>query len=351
MVRARVVVLTLLTVGILWGGISYPQQDNFSWGKVASLVRFDQSATRSVATTSKIIVTGDVFLGRDVERVSNRFGEQYPLHLFQSASFFTNTDAVVVNFEASVPDTHVPTPDFGMEFSVASSTLSALVSAGVTHAGLANNHTMDFGRSAYVNTWEQMSTRNLAPFGDPTTLGSSSVAAITTVQGPLYFVSILGLQRSYTETELRTLLQNLPSERAGVVAYVHWGTEYASQPNQNQKQLAQKLVDAGFDLVLGHHPHVVQSITKIDGVPILYSLGNTIFDQYFSSDVQQGLIVSLRMSRKKRWLQLHPVSSIGSRARPYHMPARERANFLEAVAQQSNQSLYSSIQRGIIPWP
>jgi poly-gamma-glutamate synthesis protein (capsule biosynthesis protein) len=74
---------------------------------------------------------------------------------------------------------------------------------------------------------------------------------------------------------------------------VHWGVEYTSTPTQTQTQIAGDLVSTGADVIVGSHPHWVQTIYKIDGKPIFYSLGNFVFDQPWSEETKKGLIIRL----------------------------------------------------------
>ncbi|GAG31325.1 unnamed protein product, partial [marine sediment metagenome] len=76
-----------------------------------------------------------------------------------------------------------------------------------------------------------------------------------------------------------------------VVVSCHWGIEYTPYPNASQQELAQTLVDAGAALIIGHHPHVVQSLGYRQGAFTAYSLGNFVFDQGFSEETSQGLVL------------------------------------------------------------
>ena len=82
------------------------------------------------------------------------------------------------------------------------------------------------------------------------------------------------------------------------VVSIHWGNEYLTQPSDTQKRLASKLVEKGVDLILGHHPHVVQPVEQTEGGIIVYSHGNFIFDQNFSLLTQQGLLVEIEVSNE-----------------------------------------------------
>lgn len=322
-----------------------------SWGDivVGKPTQITRSNTATIATTTKITVTGDVFLGRDVEDSALLFDYTYSLHLFSTWPF-SEADATIINFEAPIPAQHIPTPDFNMRFSVATSAVPALASAGVTHIGLANNHTGDHGISGLLHTQKQFTAAGLEVFGDPWAVGTTSVTEIQTVNGNLVVVALQTVNTTPDIAALQSLFASLPAAPAGVVAYVHWGEEYRLTPSTQQRLWANLLIENGADLIIGHHPHVVQDIEVIDGVPVFYSLGNTVFDQYFSSDVQNGLVITLNFDRTHRLINLYPISSIGSRTRPYLMPARERRAFLQDLANRSDSYLSESIQSGTMVW-
>jgi gamma-polyglutamate biosynthesis protein CapA len=83
-----------------------------------------------------------------------------------------------------------------------------------------------------------------------------------------------------------------------VIVYAHWGNEYQSNSNLAIQTIAHKLIDAGADVIIGSHPHVVQESEIYNGKVIYYSLGNFIFDQYFMPETQQGLLVKMVIDMK-----------------------------------------------------
>jgi poly-gamma-glutamate synthesis protein (capsule biosynthesis protein) len=114
--------------------------------------------------------------------------------------------------------------------------------------------------------------------------------------------------------------------------YVHWGNEYELKHSEQQEALAHYVIDSGIDAVIGHHPHVVQDIEIYNGKPIFYSLGNFIFDQYFSGDVQTGLVVKVYIQKDTITYTLVPISSIGRASQPYIMPIEQKTTFLSMLA-------------------
>ena len=82
-----------------------------------------------------------------------------------------------------------------------------------------------------------------------------------------------------------------------VVVSLHWGAEYQSMPSREQQELAHQLVDAGVDLIIGHHPHWFQGVEVYKGKVIAYSLGNFVMDQNWSDETQEGLFLKVEFKR------------------------------------------------------
>ena len=93
-----------------------------------------------------------------------------------------------------------------------------------------------------------------------------------------------------------------------VIVFPHWGNEYHREPFASQAPLAKAWVDAGADLVLGAHPHVWGGLQEIDGHSVIYSMGNFIFDQYWSTATMEGALTEMTFQGTKLvQLRLHPT--------------------------------------------
>jgi poly-gamma-glutamate synthesis protein (capsule biosynthesis protein) len=253
---------------------------------------------------------------------------------------------VVGNFEAAVPPLHAPTQPLNIKFSVSERYLAAAKTAGFTHFSLANNHSRDFGSTGFENTKETLADRGLESFGDPTSLGFEAVTFLETQESRVALIGISALNQTPTKATIERVLDQAATESDFQIAYVHWGTEYASVSNVAQQDLATVLVEAGADLIIGHHPHVVQEIGLINQVPVIYSLGNYIFDQYFSAEVQTGLIVQLNLQATPN-VYLLPVTQAGL-SQPTLMSSTLHQRFLTELAQKSHPELSSQITTGIL---
>lgn len=131
------------------------------------------------------------------------------------------------------------------------------------------------------------------------------------------------------------------------IVFVHWGEEYSLTHGNSQRELAKTLAANSVDIIVGHHPHVVQDIELIDNTLVFYSLGNFIFDQYFSAPVQQGLMLALD---KNLQINLQPVSSENIRTQPAFMEGEVETIFLSNLAKRSDERLSSSIVNGKIDY-
>ena len=292
---------------------------------------------------TSVYFVGDVMLARDVERRMRQSGEDFPFAGFS----IPETAYGFANFESAVPATHVPTPNNTFRFSAPKSSLTAVLNAGFTHLGLANNHTFDYGLAGYNQTVSAVWDSGLVPFGHPTVIAQPSYTVVEVSDESVGVIAIHTLYSQPTRDSLVEVLEQMTNESDIQIAYVHWGEEYTTTPSVSQRNFAKVLADLGVDIVIGHHPHVVQSIEMVENTLVVYSLGNFIFDQYFSDAVQQGLVVQLLLGEEK-YLEMLPVSSLETRNQPSLMSPENKAIFLESLASISDPKLASDIQSGRI---
>jgi gamma-polyglutamate biosynthesis protein CapA len=292
-----------------------------------------------------ISFTGDVMLGRQVEEFITLYGVDYPTR--SRGDYFASSSAVVVNFESAMAMPHQKTPNGGMRFSVAVPSLDVLESIGVTHASLANNHSLDYGTVGYQGAIAALGNVGITTFGHATRVSSSSITFIPHGTSSIAIIGISTLFSTPSLSDLTNIFATAVASSTQQIVYIHWGNEYELMHSATQESFAKKLVAAGADLIIGHHPHVTQDIGIIDGVPVLYSLGNFIFDQYFSSAVQTGYSVDVYLTSTSTQLKLRPHTR-AERAQPRAMTASESAVFFAALAGRSNATLTDQIKAGII---
>ncbi len=276
---------------------------------------------------------GDLMLGRNVELLMNEHGMQYP---FAGTSDFLKSHTLTVgNLEGTIPEVHKPTPLHGFTFSFATGTLSVLHDAGFDILSLANNHALDYGEDGYRNTRTLCEKARMECFGHPRSLNENSTATFSvgdTVVGIVFLHTLHGNPDMFT---LKLMIEKLSSISDIQIAYIHWGVEYELTHSNDQQNFAHALIDFGVDAVIGHHPHVVQDIELYNNKPIVYSLGNFVFDQYFSPHVMQGLGVQLTIGEESLEYALVPFSNTGSKSSPRIMENEEKSIFFERFTNQA----------------
>ncbi len=309
---------------------------------------FSSDDANKVATsTTTIILTGDLFLGRDVEQKIAALGLSYPLQ--HVSDEFSLADYVVVNFESSVPNIHQATPSGSFTFSVPIKNLDLLKQNNITHASLANNHSDDYGVNGYKETRANLE-KHTAVFGSAYTVDEEiSVAYLDTVTGKVALIGVNLAGAPFLDKDAKTLFSVVNQKSELQLVYVHWGEEYEPVHSDKQRDIAASLVNMGADIIVGHHPHVIQDVDYINGVPVFYSLGNFIFDQYFSTDVQIGLILRLTLESDKGRIELLPTSSIGTKAQSHILEEDEKQKSLQLLSSKSHPSLKQNILHGVLP--
>lgn len=295
--------------------------------------------------SDSVIFVGDVMLARDVER---RLPRLFPGNPFSEMTELLSARVVVGNFESSIPTEHKATPDYGMKFSVDPTNLDVLVEGGFTHLSLANNHALDHGADAYQNTLSELTARGFVSGGHPTTLASSSISLFNLAEQDFALVFINATFGYPDDVEWVPYVEQLNESGKTVIAYVHWGDEYQLVHNNTQENFSHRLIDAGVDLIVGHHPHVVQDIGLYKDRLIFYSLGNLVFDQYWDNDVTEGLVLNLLKVEDDWQVDLNPVESRTVKTQPREMDPSESSVFFRRLAERSDPALFEQILDGTL---
>jgi poly-gamma-glutamate synthesis protein (capsule biosynthesis protein) len=271
----------------------------------------------------KMLILGDMMFDRGVRSKINTLG--FAEIFGPATTTFAKYDLVVANLEGPIStytsktilDNNKSIP--GFQFTFATGTAKALKDAGIDIVSLANNHTDNFGQDGLKQTRKLLDEAGVQYFGSPQNINQNNSGISTS--------TCLAVKNSSTQDDAnqdnamnvddicvgfigwhefgsknhQEILKEIARLRPLVdylVVFPHWGEEYKKTPHIEQVRLARVWTDAGADAVIGAHPHVIQQITRrttTDGrtVPIFYSLGNFIFDQYFSFDTTHGIAVEI----------------------------------------------------------
>lgn len=202
---------------------------------------------------------------------------------------FWGTNIKMVNLEG--PISSVPRePDYNhsLVFNFPPKTIDVLKWMHLNAVSLANNHSLNNGQNGLNYTVDLLKKNDIAPIGQDARVDADSIKEFS---GNGIKASVITLDTLNTDLDIN-LIKTEKKKGNKIIIFPHWGNEYEQTHSGTQENLAESWIDAGADLIVGSHPHVVQDIDIYKNVPIVYSLGNLLFDQYFSPETQEGLIVA-----------------------------------------------------------
>lgn len=256
-----------------------------------------------------IAFVGDMMFDRGVTfSVNKNFGGDYG-KLFASLGFFRDYDILFGNLEGPVSDIG---NDLGnlYSFRMNPAILPIVRSAGFDVLSIANNHIGDWGRDAFDDTLARLGTSGIEAIGGGRNKSEASQPKIIERNG--LKIGFLGFSDvgpdwlAATEEDSGILLVSDPhfeeiiktaaKDVDALIISIHWGEEYQAT-TEHQKEIAHRAIDAGARLVIGHHPHVIQETESYENGYIAYSLGNLIFDQGFSKETMQGMLLEVTIKK------------------------------------------------------
>ncbi len=293
-----------------------------------------------------IIMVGDLMLDRGIKELIMKNGLYYP---FQKINrLLKGVDLVVGNLEGPVVEIPPESPINSLKFSFSPQILLGAVWGNFNLFSLANNHILDRGKKGLEETQKWLERYDLKFVGNPlqnslsfpdTSFKDKDLNLLAFNQIPPYFI---------TEEEIVNIVEKEKIDNSDkfLIVMLHWGKEYTSFPTPNQRVLAHQLIEKGADLIIGHHPHLVQNIELYQDRLIFYSLGNFIFDQYFSAETQEGLVVGVEIYTDKIIYRLFPIQI--NQGQPRLMENKLSEDFLKKLAYRSDREISQDIEKGII---
>lgn len=278
----------------------------------------DQERTSVIETASEESVTitfaGDVLFDPGYAIYSNYKSTGYDLNRCignDVLSQMRSADIMMINNEFPYSDRGAPQPEKTYTFRAPTSTVSLLDDMGVDIVSVANNHTFDYGEDAFIDTLTTLENADMPYVG----AGMNIEEAVK----PYYFIangmkiafigatqierngnpdtrgateSLPGVFRCLNPDKLCEVISEAKQESDFVILYIHWGTENTDQIDWCQAEQDNLYVEAGADIIIGDHPHCLQEIGYINGVPIVYSLGNF----WFNSKTVDTCMVTLTLN-------------------------------------------------------
>lgn len=263
-------------------------------------------------TTITISAAGDCTLGTDEGfNYKRSFKGKYdavqdPAYFFQNVQpVFAQDDLTIVNMEGTLTEETTREPK-QFAFKGDAEYAKILTAGAVEAANLANNHSFDYGKKSYEDTITALEAEGISSFGYERT-------AVMDIKGVK--VGLAGVYELAEHIDCKQdLLDNIASLKEQgaqiIIVSFHWGQEKENVPSDVQVELAHAAVDNGADLVLGHHPHVLQGIEEYKGKNIVYSLGNFCFGGNSAPSVMDTMIFQQTFTVKDGKLQEDNVTNI-----------------------------------------
>jgi poly-gamma-glutamate synthesis protein (capsule biosynthesis protein) len=309
----------------------------------------------------RLLATGDIIPARCV--YAQQLAYQDFHHAFlATADVLRAADITVGSLDASLSDAGQPigcTPTFSLLAPARS--IEGLTFAGFDVLTVASNHARDCGASpcgdqAFLETLANLETAGIAAVGGGRNLAEARSGRVLTVNGVRF--AFLGYDdigsSDYGATEdspgtaplafgpLGEDVARARLEADVVIVLNHWGTEYTPVPTERQRALAREAVGAGATLVIGNHPHAVQAVEFLEGGFVSYALGNFVFDQDWSLETQQGVVLEA---------VFHGARLVSVRFLPVHIYDQHQPRWAEPSEGESILARMEEASRGLTPFP
>jgi len=291
----RVFIYCFFLISILINNINASEKSIFS----------NQSEDKNVV----ICLTGDMMAGERIPPFIEKYGILYPFkHIL---NIIKESDISFCNLEAPFFDLD-EAPKFEKEynFKVHSKLIKILTEPGFDVVSLANNHIMDFGEGGLFLTIKTLINNGICYCGAGKDTEEASRPAIIEKKGTK--VAFLGYSMTYPKEfyagkdtpgsvypdtlELKKIIKDVSLISDFIIVSFHWGGEGEKFPKEYQRIFAHFVVNCGADIVVGHHPHVIQSIEIYKNGLIFYSLGNFLFGSY-GKHSKTGIIVKTEINK------------------------------------------------------
>ncbi len=337
-------ILLAIIIGLVWTG--YYNKDSPPTNPQV----VEPAPSREVS----LLAVGDVMLARKVERLIQSYGPDYPFELVKDK--LMAADVTFANLESPLSERGNPLPGKGICFRARPEMSVKLKEVGFDVLSVANNHSLDYDTLAFMDTLDLLRSSQIHSVGGGENINEARQPVVIeknglkvgflayTIFADIYFDVRYRRTFQATETisgvaplEQDMILEDLAKLRPQVdvaIVSLHWGVEYCTTPQTSQQELGRALIDGGADLIIGHHPHIIQGFERYKDGLIAYSLGNFIFDQNQHVFTREGLLLELRLTEEGlRDLMVYPVFI--KESQPYVMKGEEAQKLLKKVQERT----------------
>lgn len=296
--------------------MNYKKENNESTPNTNENINKKDEVKEDEVYKISMLATGDALIHNAIFWEYSVGGRNSGVYNFDGALDYVRD--IVSNYDVAYYNQETPfaggQADGYPTFSTPSEFGDAMLKAGFNMVSLATNHTMDKGENGVLNFYnyfkdkdgvvyngiaDSEESRNNFIIGEKNNITYTMLSYTTSTNGiPVpsgkdYLVNV------YDAEQVKQDIEAVRDKVDILIVAMHWGVEYASEPNSSQIEIANYLADLGVDIIIGCHPHVLQPITMIDDTVVMYSLGNFISNQYGTGDYNKlvGLMATLDITK------------------------------------------------------
>jgi len=312
-------------------------------------------ATHQVVPTFTLVAVGDIMLDRRVGGKIESLGAEFPFE--GVAELLREADLTFGNLESPISSLGTEVKGKEVTFRADLESISGVRDTGIDVVSLANNHAMDYGAAALMETMDVLAHNGIIYIGAGANSAAAHRPASFTIKGVR--VSLLAYTNKFhmvveaqpehpgvaiaCAEEVKADVEKAKEWADVVIVSFHWGWEYSDHPDAETRALAHLAVESGASLVIGHHPHVIQGVEVYKDSLICYSLGNFIFDQR-GTRTRRGLILRCTIGRSGvQQAELLPVIIDAAEFRPY-LASGEIAEFILLELKRLSKQLGTDLE-------
>ncbi|MGC8944149.1 MAG: CapA family protein [Minisyncoccia bacterium] len=291
-----------------------------------------------------MIFGGDIMMGRGLDKYFKVFGYDYPFLKIQDLFLKINWDIVYANLEGPIIKDAPSIKPFSFVFGFSPNIIYTLKKYNFNLLNIANNHITNYGKEGVLSTRLYLKENGIETLGD----NYKCDLSYSFKKNNFLFlgINLIPFNQNCVDELINTIKTVKKEKNYFVIVTLHWGNEYQKKPNEYQRKIAHQLIDSGTDLIIGHHPHVIQPIELYHQKLIFYSLGNLVFDQFFSQDTQTSLLIGFEFTPQTQTYYLFPLKSTFGQLD--YMSPEEELEFFNKLSENSSPELKEMIKDGKI---
>ncbi len=310
---------------------------------------------QEITTDKEVIIRfgGDVMMTSYFKNYIDKYGVDYPWS--DTNKLIKEATYSIFNLETSVSNKGSSTKPEGYGFESDPSTLKGLVNASIDMVNLANNHVLDYGNEAFIDTLDHLKQNNIEYIGAGRNKEEASKINYQNIEGiNIAFIgatSILGHSNwkatdnnggvfylnPHNYEDLKQKIKEAKTKAKYVILFVHWDLEYYDYPEEKTIEIAHDLIDNGVDIIIGSHPHVLQGVEFYNSGIIFYSTGNYNFLVKNENATRTGLFEIILDKDKIKSSKIYPIKINNCKANLLEENTKEFNTIINSLKERSNK--------------